>query len=810
MSLDGKTRFRPPLTASDVRLDKESGRLRFSVLDYYNSERKLRGVAGDACYTAGHLRSGETCAPVSDLRNRKYRPFPPWRESDFLTCLFGRTAKGHSVCVVVKTHPQITLRLPAGSSKRNARAVVTRIRDECKMQEWELFSRFEMRKDAAGFHGGVAFPFLDLKFRTMGRKKQVLKMLRKQTKWEVVEGNIAPVQRFLEETGIQPGSVVSVRHRHLQRKTREKVSHCDFEYWLGGATAFDAGRCFAVEEDCKEQFPLVICSFDIECVAPGGAFPRPELSPGVFNPPDKIVCICNTTIRLDGEGNVERKLQVVHGVGDFGSRVSDPSVVCYQYETEAEMLKGWRLHLVVVEDPDWLVGHNIDGFDFHYMYARAIGLGASQMHYFGRLICTPCWYKAEQSDSNAHGDFDRKTYEVPGRAVLDTLTYFKKHPKKLSSYSLKNICEVYLGGLNKLDLPAPEMNAKYASGEPAQIRDVIEYCIRDTELPLRLLDRLLVHQEVVGLSRVTRCFVSDLFGRGQAFRAQTLLYLFARKSGFALGNLPNYTAGFNGALVLDVVPGLHGRRHHPRLCRPVPEHHPRVQSLLQHAAPGRGLRRRPEGEGDRDRPGPAAVPAGRAGPAPADVRAAAQGPRAGQEEHARAHRPPPERVQRAADGPQDRGQLHLRLRGGDQGQVPVPAHRRERHGHRPVAHRADEGARRGLRQGAQGARHRRGHRLGDAQGEPRPHPAGEAAGVRLRPRPPDGGPHHRAVPGAHRPRVREGRHAGAVHDQEAVRHAQVRERRGRGEARVQGRGDRPAGLLQVPAGALRGGSCPSS
>ena len=88
--------------------------------------------------------------------------------------------------------------------------------------------------------------------------------------------------------------------------------------------------------------------------------------------------------------------------------------------------------------------------------------------------------------SSALGANDLKLLPMPGRFIF-ALFHEVKKGYKLDSYKLDNVSKHYLGD-NKIDMPPKEMISRYVEGDPDKLREVAEYCIKDTLLPHKLLE----------------------------------------------------------------------------------------------------------------------------------------------------------------------------------------------------------------------------------------------------------------------------------------------------------------------------------
>jgi len=179
----------------------------------------------------------------------------------------------------------------------------------------------------------------------------------------------------------------------------------------------------------------------------------------------------------------------------------------------------------------------------------------SSFFFLSRLIQHRSELEEKEFSSKAYGSSTTSRFDIPGRIDMDLYTYVKRE-YKLKSYKLNSVAQHFLGQ-GKGDLTIPEMIAYVQSKDTAKMREVVEYCLQDTELPIRIWENQCILESIVEMSRVTYVFLSDLFARGQMFKVVSQLYINGRERGFALTHLPNINQSYKGATVLDMKSGVY-------------------------------------------------------------------------------------------------------------------------------------------------------------------------------------------------------------------------------------------------------------
>ena len=122
------------------------------------------------------------------------------------------------------------------------------------------------------------------------------------------------------------------------------------------------------------------------------------------------------------------------------------------YSTEREALLAWT-DLIRREDPDIIIGYNIFGFDYKFMYIRARELGCVEEFLMlsknrddicGELDRDEMYQIKEGSIVLASGQYDLHYIETPGRVQIDMHNYFRRD-YNLQSYKLDHVATNFIG-----------------------------------------------------------------------------------------------------------------------------------------------------------------------------------------------------------------------------------------------------------------------------------------------------------------------------------------------------------------------------
>ena len=326
---------------------------------------------------------------------------------------------------------------------------------------------------------------------------------------------IAAGQYKLRDSRVQRNGVLVAPH---ERRTREQID-IDCSYL--------ALTCDHEREDVGK---LLIESFDIEVAAPAGIFP--DASKAAY----PVIQVGSTAQRY-GDPRGQYVVQCCFCLRDTANlRPNDMTVYCF--ETEAELLKAYYYYWTDDLNADIRLAYNQYGFDEPYLYNRYMKL-LTDIIPQNVIDGTAPWYKDGALDygkvrnernklttsftgSRAHGGRTKHTVQQIGRVQIDLMCYAQENWKLICS--LNEMAERFLGkDEQKEDIHYTQITPLFE--KDAQSRGKLaSYCVRDTELPLMILDKTCVIIELIEAARLTGVTLDTLFNKKQTVRAETLLY----------------------------------------------------------------------------------------------------------------------------------------------------------------------------------------------------------------------------------------------------------------------------------------------
>ena len=460
-------------------------------------------------------------------------------EDEHLISIFGKTNEGKSVCVTTSFTPYFFVKLPKKTSTLDVHNLYTKIDKVCP--ECLISYDIVQSKDVWGFQNNEKFIFMKLNFKNLAARRMVNGRLKRtlpdeSMKYKVYESNLDPVLRLMHRTNIQSTGWMDSGDACV----RSHLAHVNIDLFCNDWKTLKP-------VDIPETAPFVVASVDIECNSSTGKFP-------------------------DADVKDDACFQIAVSLIQYGSDVPyDKTCFCYKktdsnldgctiksYDTEREMLMAFKEYLME-KDIDIITGWNIFGFDLEYIMKRAVMTKCDQTFYeMSKLKNHSCELVYKKLSSSALGDNALKILPMPGRFIFDLFHEVKKG-YKLDSYKLDNVSKLYLGD-NKIDMPPKEMFARFVEEDPIKLREVAEYCVKDTLLPHRLLSKLSILVNLLEMAKATWVPLCYLVERGQQIKVFSLLTKKAREMGFMIPTISwgQYSAdGYEGATVLDAQKGAY-------------------------------------------------------------------------------------------------------------------------------------------------------------------------------------------------------------------------------------------------------------
>jgi DNA polymerase delta subunit 1 len=481
------------------------------------------------------------------------------KDDKHLVHIFGKTQSGKSICLTTHFSPYFFIKLPTDGYDKRAELYYDSIKQACPGLKMSYDIQSSM--DVWGFQNSKKFYFMKLNFDTLANRRKVgytLKRPLKMYEWvfnivndqeigqwkytgeeiklKLYESNLDPVLRLMHTTGIQSTGWLDSGSDCIDSNFANTDIDITCNNWKNLKPV-----------DKSETAPFVVASLDIECNSSTGKFPDAEILGD---------CCFQIAVSLCSFGS-----DVPYNKTCFCYKKTDSELegcTILSYESERKMLEAFSEYMVEM-DIDIITGWNIFGFDMNYIMTRADMVRCSPEFYeMSKLKGNTCEMKVKKLSSSALGDNELKLLPIPGRFIFDMFHEVKKG-YKLDSYKLDNVSKLYLGD-QKIDMPVKEMFARFREGDPIKLREVAEYCIKDTLLPHKLLSKLCTLINLLEMAKATWVPLCYLVERGQQIKVFSQLTKKAREMGYLVPTIEwgqGLVDGYEGATVLEAQKGAY-------------------------------------------------------------------------------------------------------------------------------------------------------------------------------------------------------------------------------------------------------------
>ena len=165
---------------------------------------------------------------------------------------------------------------------------------------------------------------------------------------------------------------------------------------------------------------------------------------------DKVTFIGSTFFR---NGGMAPYLNHCAVKGTCDDLPSVPNCTIQRCDTERDVLLAWT-DLIQKEDPDIVIGYNIFGFDYNFMYARAQELGCVKeflkLSRNKKEVCLSYNWKTRKQGLQestvflASGEHQLSFPEMPGRLQIDMYNFLRRD-YQLTQYKLDYVASQFIG-----------------------------------------------------------------------------------------------------------------------------------------------------------------------------------------------------------------------------------------------------------------------------------------------------------------------------------------------------------------------------
>jgi DNA polymerase elongation subunit (family B) len=452
-------------------------------------------------------------------------------ESNYIIRCFGSTEDGKTVsCKITGFKPFYYIKVYKNFDEIKKNALLSYIETHYLLKKIKdpvcrKLCKIVEKKDIYGFNNGRLFKYVKLVFnnlKSFQKSKYIFKkpvkipqIHKDSIKYKLYESNFEPFLRFCHINNI---------------KTCGWVNTSQIVHIKESKTQYDIQVNHTMIKPMNKQTiaNFLQASWDIEVYSYDYSFPDPKLriiqkNKEIF--PNEIFQIA-TTFKYVKTNEIIKHI--------FTLKKSNPvqGIIIEECINELDLIQRW-VKLIETTDPDILYTYNGDCFDASYLYKRSelYGIENKILLQFSRLYSVPSVMKVETFSSSAYGDSDFHRLYIIGRLNYDLLIHYKRGMKKYPSYKLEYIANEILKE-GKHDVSAKDIFNLYKRGTMEDIEKILKYCVQDTVLLQKLVDKQLVLTNIIQLANVTYVPISYLTTRGQTIKVYSQILRKARQMNF--------------------------------------------------------------------------------------------------------------------------------------------------------------------------------------------------------------------------------------------------------------------------------------
>ncbi|MBD39337.1 MAG: hypothetical protein CMB11_03000 [Euryarchaeota archaeon] len=471
----------------------------------------------------GHVMASERWEGRVGLISSRYRSIGEGSEGTTVVELFGRAASGESVCLLVHgLRPHIEV-APIGRWSSGLEVPEALLESATRLRERDQVRRVT----------GPELRWTDLGWKPVWRVEVhqpfMVPELRRALEgaWSLFAADIPFTNRLLLEADL--GMHVAVTGEIVARRVDGEDAEAAVRKAGGGGvyTVDLTIRCSVEEVQPTEAFPVPfrLLSFDLETSIADNSI------------------LCGAAV-LEDLGTGARE---VHSWRD----------------DETALLEGLT-ELILDRDPDIITGYNIDNFDLPRIADRVEALGGRKdaerrlaMFGWGRTPQDPSDLR-RQRESVVPKRASTRAWTLGGRCVMDAWWQARMalRPQRETLAFVSALLFPEDAERQKMDVDASRMDEEWAARPDV----VLEYCRRDAELPLDILQSLQIVRRKEAVAAVAKVAFETASNGSTSQLIDSLVIRRADRTGIAVpmtGSAEPKEGQITGGYVHDVEAGLH-------------------------------------------------------------------------------------------------------------------------------------------------------------------------------------------------------------------------------------------------------------
>jgi DNA polymerase elongation subunit (family B) len=294
-----------------------------------------------------------------------------------------------------------------------------------------------------------------------------------------------------------------------------------------------------------------------------------DLDPAIKRILQKRDKMLDSVSRNQGDSEYTKEQKVIFTVGRC-AEMHNASV--FSFDDERDMLLAFA-EFIETSSPDIITGYNILNFDTYYLFKRVEALTTKNdshqiktskekpttfadefLHRISKVKKFRCWGKEEKFESSAHGSNLDWVFFTPGVVLWDMEKWVKRE-FKLRNYKLNTVSVEFLKE-EKEDVHHSVIS-ELQRGRDIDRRRLAYYCIKDSVLPLALINKLMTLVKEIENCRLSGIQFSTIMRRGQTIKVLRQVLGHSKNKGMLLPHEVKNQAKYIGADVLTPIKGFY-------------------------------------------------------------------------------------------------------------------------------------------------------------------------------------------------------------------------------------------------------------
>jgi len=233
----------------------------------------------------------------------------------------------------------------------------------------------------------------------------------------------------------------------------------------------------------------------------------------------------------------------------------------HTFAEDEETILNKLTELVRSTDPDIITGYNIDNFDMGRIVDRANLVSKRDK---SKKISTMGWGRVSTTEEGRRRDTlfptrgSSRAWNVGGRCVMDAWWQARQalRPQRETLKFVSNLLFPDDEDMQKMDVDASKMDEEWANRPDV----VIEYCLRDAELPLDIMHAIQAFRRKEAVAAVAKVSLDTSANGTTSQLIDSLVIRMADRTGIGVpltGSADKKEGQIEGGYVHDVKAGLH-------------------------------------------------------------------------------------------------------------------------------------------------------------------------------------------------------------------------------------------------------------